>query len=210
MNEKTKRYIKRKHPYLDKNRKFLFFGNPKTALKSMTHGVLCNRIVMHNQKSHKKLYHEEIAAYTINDIEKMFKFTFIRNPWDRTVSAFFFIKQIWQTREWRKEFLIKNNETFEEFIINKLDVKGVQINEHFSHQHKSAAFNNTIFVDFIGTFENLINDWKYVATKIDVNPNLPHINSTDHTHYRNYYTQKTRQIIAKIYKKDIETFNYKF
>ena len=210
MNKKTLKYIKRLHPYLDKENKFIFMGNPKTALKSMTHGILYDRIIVRNKKNHKKDWHEKIDTYTIKNIENIFKFTFVRNPYDRTVSAFFFLKQIWQSKKHRKELIIKNDETFEDFIINKFSVQGTGINLHFLPQHRFVTINNIMFIDFIGKFENLTNDWKYVASKINANPNLPHINKSNHKNYKDYYTEETKQIVAKIYEKDIKLFNYKF
>ena len=42
---------------------------------------------------------------------------------------------------------------------------------------------------------------------------LPHINKTvkkDHGHYRDYFNERTRGLVEKYYKKDLEVFEYEF
>jgi hypothetical protein len=196
-------------PHLDRKREFIFIFNPKTASKSMSHGVLEDRYLAHNKQSTKIEWHKEINDYTDTEIDRMFKFTFVRNPWDRAVSGFFFLRQTWQRRKERKK-LIDKDETFEHFVLNKLNVVGPEINAHFAEQHPCVFWKSKQYVHFVGRFENLQQDWRHIALQIHANPELPHINYTDHKKYKKYYTKKTKQIIAEIYKKDIELFNYKF
>ena len=68
-----------------------------------------------------------------------------------------------------------------------------------------------ILVDFIGKFENLETDFKYICKKININEvKLPHKNKTIRKNYREYYNENTKNIIADWYKKDIDYFKYKF
>ena len=43
-----------------------------------------------------------------------------------------------------------------------------------------------------------------------VSPNLPHKNKTDHKHYSAYYNDKTKEIIAEVFREDVDKFNYSF
>ena len=155
--------------------------------------------------------------------EKYFKFAFVRNPWDRCVSRYFYERAKWLDH--RKHHY--HGTTFSDFIFNQ--------NNHFKlssgwikHSPKlkdlfeqKSPFeeqidwisdeNGNIIVDFIGRFENLQEDFNIVCDKIGIpRQELPHINKSKHKHYTEYYDAETRQIIAERYAKDIEMFGYTF
>ena len=72
------------------------------------------------------------------------------------------------------------------------------------------CFPNNI-IDFVGRFENFQTDFDVVCDKIGVSRlKLSYANSYKHLHYTKYYDNKTRQLVAKRYKRDIETFGYEF
>ena len=139
-----------------------------------------------------------------------FKFTFVRNPWDRMVSFFNYQKK----------------------VVHKKEKYGI---EHFSYEkykkstehgdfslwlgeHRTMSFLNflsddsgNLMMDFIGKVENLQEDFNIVCDKIKIpRQQLPHINKTKHKHYTEYYDEETKSIVAEKCKKDIEYFNYKF
>lgn len=61
--------------------------------------------------------------------------------------------------------------------------------------------------NFIGKFENLENDWRFLQEKFDL-ADLPHKNATTKDDWRNYYNEKTAKLVYKMYKKDFEAFGY--
>jgi hypothetical protein len=63
---------------------------------------------------------------------------------------------------------------------------------------------------FVGRFENLNKDWAYVASKIGESPVLPKVNSSNHIHYKTYYDDECIEIVADLYRKDIDILGYKF
>ena len=65
-------------------------------------------------------------------------------------------------------------------------------------------------LDFVGRFENLDADWKKVTESLGKKILLPKVNTTIHKPYQEEYNATTRKIVEKIYKKDLEYFNYKF
>ena len=148
------------------------------------------------------------------DDEKLkdyFIFTFVRNPWDRLVSVYFYFK---------KQELIGQEISFENFIKNnmfedstpprpELDESN-SLKAHSLPQYLYVEDEGKKFVNFIGRFESLEKDWKIVAKKIGINDELPHENKTNHEHYTKYYNEEMKNIVAKKYKRDIELFGYKF
>ena len=212
---KLKKHIYRQRPALDIKKKFIFFSNNKVAKRSILWNQLKNRAIMRTtgETSNYKVF---INSFTDKQIQQIFKFTITRNPWDRTVSAFFYLKYLAQTLSVRKSLircageLINPNETFKNFIKTKLAIHGSHINAHFHNQHPNAFFRNKPFVDYIAKFENIKKDWAYIASKIDTNPILPHDNKSEHKHYTEYYDNECIQIVKKIYQKDIELLEYDY
>ena len=128
-----------------------------------------------------------------------FKFTFVRNPYDRSVSAYKFA-----TQNNNGEYLsFKNYLSMIKTDDDKLS--------YFNQLDWITDEYDNIGVDFIGRFENLQEDFNIVCDKIGIpQQQLPHENATKHKHYTEYYDDETRKIVAKKYSKDIEFFGYKF
>ena len=130
-----------------------------------------------------------------------FKFAFVRNPWKRLVSEFEFIKR--RPDHGRHKKVIKM--TFTEYII-------YQAKRVDAHQINMLADKDGILqMDFIGKFENLQEDWNYICDKIGVkNKQLSHRKKATKVDYDNYYNGDNKEVIAKLWKKDIDTFGYKY
>jgi len=151
------------------------------------------------------------AKYLYKDYwDDYFKFSFVRNPWDRMVSMSKY-----------KGFYgceIKNN---------KLDISGyqkkfkkVEIDPRSkSKEENRDMVSNAVYLnilneelDFIGRFENLREDYSEVCSIINCKSELSHKEASDkkHKRYTEYYDQETREIVAQKYASDIEYFGYKF
>tara|TARA_B100000085_G_C18525335_1_gene505547 strand:+ start:533 stop:1153 length:621 start_codon:yes stop_codon:yes gene_type:complete len=135
-----------------------------------------------------------------------FKFTIVRNPWDRLLSNYFFRKKTIHDK------LIQNL-SFKEWVLNyKTD--GYSFEDCLSKHTQLdwiTSKNEEVLVDFVGRFENLQEDFDIICDKIGVpQQKLPHKNKTKHKHYTEYYDDETRQIVAEKYTKDIEYFGYEF
>jgi hypothetical protein len=133
----------------------------------------------------------------INEVNDYFKFAFVRNPWDRTVSWYFFEKSI-STLEERD----LTNVNFQDYIKNF---------ESIWANNRQYQYEFTKCCDFIGRFENIQEDFNIICDKIKIpHQQLTHKNKSKHKHYTEYYDDETRKIVAEKLAKDIEYFNYKF
>ena len=76
-------------------------------------------------------------------------------------------------------------------------------------------------IDFVGRFENYSEDAQHILNRLGAlryfrnragvrKPLIPHLNSLTQLDYREAYNLKTRDIIYNIFKKDIQTFDYRF
>ena len=145
-------------------------------------------------------------------------FAVVRNPWDRFISIFFYIK--------RHSTNPHKNSTIQKFFtyinqfknVNEFILKEFSSNKIFSYksnifwpQYKYITNNKKrIIVDHIIKFETLNEDIKELSKKLNLTINLPHLNKSNHNHHSTYYTEETKEIIGKIYKTDIELFGYTF
>lgn len=127
--------------------------------------------------------------------KEYFTFSFVRNPWDRTVSHY----------EWTI-FIGNSKMSFKEWVTSRSFINNQKL------LYQSFLFNHgDLMVDFVGRFETLQEDFDIVCDKIRIEHiKLPHINKIDRKHYTQYYDDETRQIVAEKYAKDIEYFGYKF
>jgi len=149
------------------------------------------------------------------DLEKYFKFTFVRNPWDRMVSLFYFISNRNGTISRflnlpaDRYYHSKYNGDFNLFM--KDFAKGFVPYQHlFKPQYYITTKNLDLF-DFIGRFENLQEDYNHVCSLCGIQRHdLFHYNKSKHLMYKELYNDFSKKIVERIYKKDIELFDYDF
>ncbi len=131
-----------------------------------------------------------------------FKFAFVRNPWDWQVSLYHYMLQY---KEHPQHQIISKMKGFDEYIEWRIN--------HDMGLQKDFLYdaNGKILVDFIGKFENLQEDFNTICSRILISPTLlPLANSSNHTHYKDYYNKHTKDLIYNAFQKDIEIFKYDF
>lgn len=138
-------------------------------------------------------------------LNSYFKFTFVRNTYDRLVSAFSYLP------------IPKSSKTPEGFklhmekICNKMKENKIGITEHFNTQMNYIFYKGEKTVDFVGRYENLDKDFEIVCHLIGIpySP-LEHLNKSDRKNYQYYYDKKTIDLVKNTYKDEIEYFEYEF
>ncbi len=110
-----------------------------------------------------------------------FKFSFVRNPWDRVLSAYIFLKKGGYSKKdknWSEQHLSEYNQ-FEDFVKYWLNDKNIYTQIHFVPQYLFVCNQNLIpEIDFIGHFENLEQDFIFVQNKIGISLDLQHLNKS--------------------------------
>lgn len=145
--------------------------------------------------------------------ESYFKFAFVRNPWDRLVSTYFFLKRGGidpQDRIWAESNLAAYP-TFESFVLGWLSPEAILTWVHFLPQHYFICDDSgKIMMDFVGRVENLEADYAMVAARLGCNRKLEKVNVGSQQHYSHYYTDASRELVGRVYAKDIALFGYAF
>lgn len=71
--------------------------------------------------------------------------------------------------------------------------------------------NGNIMVDKIIRYENLEKEFHLIAQHLGIqHTRLPHVNKSKRKPYAKYYSERSKQMVYDLYKKDIEAFNYTF
>ena len=177
--------------------KCIFVPIPKTGTSSID--LIINR--PHSDNGHPDII-EIKGKLSPEEFKSYFKFSFVRNPWDRAVSIFIN----------RPQFHGHTN--FLDFI------KSYTLASQYCRWPSPKKYqrdwlvdeDDNIIVDFIGRFENLVEDFNTVCDKIGIQRSeFPHENNRDSKkHYTTYYNKETIEIIRERFDKDIEYFGYNF
>ena len=155
------------------------------------------------------IYSKPDDAYKVfgGSMLKYFSFCVVRNPWDRIVSMYHLSIQ--------DRFLplhgLPVEKTFERFCY----VLNEKCNDHsFVSTNQQVEWTKGYYPPkVILRFESLQEEFRGMLKEHNIqhiNPNIPHKNSTKHSHYKDYYTPETKKIIANVFEEDIDTLKYTF
>ena len=179
------------------------------------------------------LTHKQILDYKFVDknlFDRCYKFAFVRNPFDKVVSEFFWLGYKYFSRfEYFVEFLYKNKAAGN----NPSATWGPDVRNsdyfdssfdwfltycHYKSQHEFICDEKgNLIIDFLGRFEDFqedlstLLDYLVEANRIeeyDKESLFQKVNSTSHKKYTAYYNAKTKNMIKSIYKRDFEIFGY--
>lgn len=158
-------------------------------------------------------------------VKKYFKFTFVRNPWDRVVSLFEWQKDSiprWKNRIRRnKRTMVQRGiykymynlppakQTLKEFVLEPICADPAHLIDQYEFTHDKHG--NQI-VDFVGRYENLQEDFDKICERLGIErTTLKHQNKLNkRKNYKEYYDDETREMVAQKFAKEINSFGYEF
>jgi len=147
--------------------------------------------------------YEQILSKKI--LDNLFKFTIIRNPFDLVVSQYNYdLNSSGVYWNGKNSYDDKKNISFEQYV-NFLYNKKINI-EHY-------ITSNNYGMDFIGKFENIENDFKLICDILNIKDNkLPFENKSKIKikDYKNFYNDKTKNLIYDLFSVELKKYNYDF
>ncbi len=209
-----KRYLKhridlyRRYGYW-KNASCIYIHIPRAA------GTSINKAIYGRTLGH---YHAaEIKTAFPRLFERAFVFSFVRNPWDRVLSAYRFAKK-GRTESMGmyrpKQYQVPEFDSFERFLFEWLSVRDIFRTDFvFQPQYPFVLdVRGEMMVDFIGHVENMAADWAVIEDRLGRSLSITHSNRTgDVGSYRNaFISQEMVDRVADIFRQDIESFGYQF
>lgn len=143
-----------------------------------------------------------------------FKFAFVRNPWERFISAYMYHRKLYDKNVNAQIGARKLCNTYPD--VNKLIdamrkdesiCKSIINNTHFREQWKWL----TEPVDFIGSVENFTEDIHKILDKLGIEPypEIPQENTTKHGGAE-ILSIKNRKFLTQLYSKDIKLFKLSY
>jgi len=141
------------------------------------------------------------------NFDKLFKFAFVRNPWERHVSWYLFCK-----RECRMDSMVTFTDYVEKNLTLAVTCASIDwlLNGYWS-QSIFVTHNGEVIVDFIGQYENFYDDFSFVCSVLGLDRNFGRLNETPQKYdYREFYTDNTASLIEERCQWEIKKFGYKF
>ena len=206
------------------DKRFLFIHIPKTAGTSITNSLAPyadrpqllweNRLlasvgihVNHIGPWKRRRFRGHCSA---NDVyrhlplevyRQLFKFAFVRNPWDLLVSLYNFIPSRPNHRYQKRVAKM----TFAEFV----DVWTLR--PEIQQASRITDTHGNCLVDFVGYFESVSDDFTTVCNRIGITPPpLRRDNCSRRSDYREAYDDRLRQLVGERLAQDIQFFGYEY
>ena len=185
--------------FLDK--KCVFFHIPKTAGISISNSLFGDIKWGHrNVDFYKSHYGEKV-------FNSLYKFCFVRNPYDRLFSAYTFLKKgginnldLEFSNSYLQEFA-----NFSEFVLKGLEKEEIMNWVHFKPQYTFICDeNDNIVMDFIGKMENLDTDFNTVCKHLNIVSELQKLNMS--AGKKNNFSEEVKAMIRLKYQKDFNLF----
>ena len=140
-----------------------------------------------------------------NVFDSYFKFSVVRNPWDRLVSAYHYCQRHPGLFAYAG---IDTEASFDHFLASTAKRRHV----HWEPQVRFLYDDDgRCLVDKVCRFERLVDEvsgiGKKLGQKVDA---VPHLGKSKRRHYSEYYDATTRAFVADRYAADIRMFHYEF
>ncbi len=201
---------------------FIFLHIPKSAGSSIVktigrYGDTSNTDVF----AARTLKHE--VARVIREVDpgrfdQYLTFCFVRNPWDRLVSWYFYENKL----QYGFSHVFPKFDDFVAYLDKAWEYISLQweykmyrvMNDPFVIPLPQTDYvwdgEGRLMVDYVGRFENVREDFYQLMKVLDLQANLTHQNRTVHKTYQEYYTKNTRDVVEKLFRKEISFWDYQF
>lgn len=187
---------------IDDNLKFVFIAIAKTACTSV------HRRFGYTQDPAPSIYHMHLKDILEQNPQAKyyFKFSFVRNPYDRLVSAYHDFRHSEGHQSWASP--IQKYDIFKDFALD-LHNSSCKNWIHLRPQFEYLELNGKLGADFVGRFEHLNDSFSVVQRLINIpNKILDKHRTSSHDKYEEYYDEETKDAVYEFYRKDFEEFEY--
>lgn len=177
--------------------------NIKQTIPPWQYGSFRPKRYMQYMNQRYKAKRDGVQVINAQQYDSYFKFSFVRNPWDRVYSWY---RNVMRDPLHQKELGIRPDTPFKEFVYQHLSQWALRPQTDWIFDEK-----NELGVDFVGRFENLNDDFNHIAKILHLGDmELPNFLDSGNPVYRDAYDDKTIDLIYLKYKTEIDLFSYSF
>lgn len=153
------------------------------------------------------------ALFGVDRWNRIFTFSFVRNPWDRMLSIYLFRRNIIKT--------IPPSISFKDYIM-MLSYPQYNFSAYYSpYSYRGYYYSACEYilgrraepiVSFVGKYENRHSALETISKTIglQLSEDLSLSVSRGESHYSEYYDSTSMEIVAQFFKDDIKAFGYEF
>jgi len=198
------------------DKKFIFIHIPKTAGTSLR--VALNMLPFDHFTA--QYFHDNYNF----EFKRFIKFAFVRNPLSRFISLYNYVRMeesYYHSSKYPNTSMAGKHPFYEtchqmsveQFIEYLVDPSNAFIfrNSQFLPQSNWFSLNGEIgteFYDFVGKYENILEDTKLLSKLINVNIQLPYLNQSIKKFEKSQLSINSQALLQDYYAKDYELFKY--
>jgi predicted metallopeptidase len=164
----------------------------------------------------KRMLFAKKYLYSEKEFRELYKFTIVRNPYDRAVSLWKYTVSTKGFKEFNFITRIRCRYSFSFFLDLIPRIWESKKSRSFA-THTAPIWgditddNGNILLDDIYKLENINEQLSILTEKLKLEiKQFNHINKSSHSNYRKYYNTKTKKKVEKLYYEDIINLNYTF
>lgn len=203
---------------LSDEKKFLFIHIPKTAGTSLRQ--VLDPYAVTDFRAYSRGLEQYIAAkrkfpphfsyagaaeaLTV-DLRNYFKFTFVRNPWDRFVSMYEYFRKDTKHAMHQRCMTCSFGDFIGDVVARRATFDTKNQMDYIVPPAGLAP------MDFVGKVENIADDFARICRRLGIEaPPLPTLNTTNRGEYRSYYSDALKKTVEQHCRAEIEAFGYTY
>ena len=137
-----------------------------------------------------------------------FKFAFVRDPYDRFVSACAMMNKGNAAYAGHETAVMKYTLTSLRGAVSAASFRKLMLAQ--PQAGLLVDESGRIGVDFVGRYEDIQESFAQVCRRIGIPPQpLPVVNAASHRPYREYYDDELRRLVTSFYRRDFELLGYR-
>lgn len=142
--------------------------------------------------------------------DQYFKFSIVRNPYEKMVSNYFMFSKKNRVRQHQIELLF--GKPAESIGFNQFVKLSKSIKNHHWEQHSQylPVDGEKLLIDKTLHVENLSIEWQKIKNFSGIKDDIVHLNKTEHLTYKQYYDTESIRRVSNMFQDDINLLEYSY